>query len=835
MAKRSLKASTTGIQKAKQVFERREWTQEYLASAVGLQTRQSIWKFFTGRPIERYLFIDICFQLDLDWEEIVDRPMEKATKQDSAGSSIAVNTDGKSFHINANIQAYWQEIQPKVYQLLQERYQLAKHLLDIYQSVDFTQIAIELNVDPYRSSQQWLEISEIQKKLDYPVQADFREMPFQYQSSRSKQTPSRYLLNSNSLLPTVIQESQSFSEVVKQKTRIIVLGKAGSGKSCLLQSIALQYCRLSEEESKLPIYISLSQMVPSLIAYEQDTDVVTWLCSTLSRHFTELPDLWQGDFWHWLLQSGKVVFLLDGLDELSRVSREKVNQIITQLSQNYHEITIVMATRLGTLNTFYPNFYPVTISELSNPQIEQFADKWFNNIAPLVSESLQHSSNSVILCQFTDELFQRKNQRFLDLARTPLILHLLCLSFCERRQFPKNRARFYEYIIEVFLVQWNYFRCFDREQTLLVADELVEILSQIAFSGFIEGRVSFDKSSILLSLSNYLIHHPTLSQVDNIRTISYKVLEDFLVRYGLLIEVAKGIYSFAHCAIQEFFCARYLTTIPYELSNTFSSREFLASGQQEDSSIKSLQQVADHIFDTQWYEVILLVLESSPEQKKLLHELQGCLENKVSQNGNLLEFLHWIDKTAISISTKLEHSPEIHALRAFYLGSICNLGLDLAYGLDHCLAWQLPIELSQELDLIKLINSLNSLISDPSREKALQIILMLQTIDSQSIESVQADVSQLFQIIYKDTCIDSMYQSLRSHGIQLREKIAQANGIFNYWEWISLDIKLLEQYYWANIFLLECYQRVIDSPSYLKQQVFPKMLRINASASVVSH
>ncbi len=75
MAKRSLKASETGIVKAKRVFERRDWTQEYLASAVGLQTRQSIWKFFSGRPIERHLFIDICFQLDLDWQEIVDRPI----------------------------------------------------------------------------------------------------------------------------------------------------------------------------------------------------------------------------------------------------------------------------------------------------------------------------------------------------------------------------------------------------------------------------------------------------------------------------------------------------------------------------------------------------------------------------------------------------------------------------------------------------------------------------------------------------------------------------------------------------------------------------------------
>ena len=70
MAKRSLKVSDHGIARAKQAFERKGWTQEYLAAEVGLSTRQSVWKFFTGKPIDRHIFIEICFILDLDWQEI---------------------------------------------------------------------------------------------------------------------------------------------------------------------------------------------------------------------------------------------------------------------------------------------------------------------------------------------------------------------------------------------------------------------------------------------------------------------------------------------------------------------------------------------------------------------------------------------------------------------------------------------------------------------------------------------------------------------------------------------------------------------------------------------
>ncbi|HEY9828258.1 MAG TPA: hypothetical protein V6D19_22700, partial [Stenomitos sp.] len=74
MSKRSLTASPSGRAKAKQAFQRTGWTQEYLAYQAGLETRQPVWKFFSGRPVERHVFIEICFQLQLNWEEVVELP-----------------------------------------------------------------------------------------------------------------------------------------------------------------------------------------------------------------------------------------------------------------------------------------------------------------------------------------------------------------------------------------------------------------------------------------------------------------------------------------------------------------------------------------------------------------------------------------------------------------------------------------------------------------------------------------------------------------------------------------------------------------------------------------
>ncbi|MGH7998538.1 MAG: NACHT domain-containing protein, partial [Brasilonema sp.] len=74
MVRRSLQASLTGIQQAKRAFAHKGWTQENLAGEVNLKTRQPIWRFFSGRPVERHIFLEICSVLELNWREIAANP-----------------------------------------------------------------------------------------------------------------------------------------------------------------------------------------------------------------------------------------------------------------------------------------------------------------------------------------------------------------------------------------------------------------------------------------------------------------------------------------------------------------------------------------------------------------------------------------------------------------------------------------------------------------------------------------------------------------------------------------------------------------------------------------
>ncbi|MBD2472372.1 pentapeptide repeat-containing protein [Nostoc sp. FACHB-145] len=85
---RSLSASKAGLKKANTAFKTKGWTQDYLAGAVGC-TRQTIIKFFAGRPIAKHLFQAMCNELNLEWGEIAELELE----QEQANRSLGMNTE----------------------------------------------------------------------------------------------------------------------------------------------------------------------------------------------------------------------------------------------------------------------------------------------------------------------------------------------------------------------------------------------------------------------------------------------------------------------------------------------------------------------------------------------------------------------------------------------------------------------------------------------------------------------------------------------------------------------------------------------------------------------
>lgn len=79
MSNRTLQATAKGIELAKRALERKHLTQKALAVELLIAAWSTINGFFTGKPISRSIFMDICDTLELDWQEIVGLKTESDT------------------------------------------------------------------------------------------------------------------------------------------------------------------------------------------------------------------------------------------------------------------------------------------------------------------------------------------------------------------------------------------------------------------------------------------------------------------------------------------------------------------------------------------------------------------------------------------------------------------------------------------------------------------------------------------------------------------------------------------------------------------------------------
>ncbi|MEH2444827.1 MAG: hypothetical protein V7K18_03300 [Nostoc sp.] len=133
MVKRSLQGSVTGIQEAKKAFADKGWTQDNLAFEVNLKTRQPIWRFFTGRPVERHIFIEICSVLSLNWREIAANPPEEFPESKKLSAELL------------DIDALVQQVRSQRFEKIEDQCGTLQ-LLDIGRPVRIDDIYIDVNI-----------------------------------------------------------------------------------------------------------------------------------------------------------------------------------------------------------------------------------------------------------------------------------------------------------------------------------------------------------------------------------------------------------------------------------------------------------------------------------------------------------------------------------------------------------------------------------------------------------------------------------------------------------------------------------------------------------------
>lgn len=544
MSRRSLQASAEGIKKAQAALIRNALTQQALADELSI-SRQPVSKFFQGKAVDRYIFVTICEKLGLEWNEIASISL-------LPGADDPANTS----HIDSLVQT----AREKTHDSITRRCGIIR-LLDQEQPIRLDAIYTHVNVLERLTGRKRLSIAQLD---DCYQQQNFERFD----------------------LSNIYQKRLTGLEAVERYDKLMIWGKPGSGKTTFLKWLAIE-CNLGEFRGEhVPIFISLKEFAqtrgqPSLLDY-------------ITAQFEECGVV-EPQAVQTLLSQGRAIILLDGLDEVRQTDLQRVLQEIRAVSTRFFASSVVITCRIAAQEYTFEDFTEVEVADFDDQQIAHFATKWFQG------------ENSVKAQRFVQKL--QENQPFKELATHPLLLSLLCLVF-EETDFAVHSSDIYKEALDLLLKKWDAKRGIERNQLNKQFRKYKEdLLSQIAWSIFERGECFFNQKAIEQEIAHHIhIYGKASTFLETLQVDSEDILKSLEADHGLVVEQARGIYSFSHITFQEYFAANKIVTTPPEHAE------------------EVLQKFVRHMPEKRWREVFLLAVEMLPNADDLLQLMKHQLD-----------------------------------------------------------------------------------------------------------------------------------------------------------------------------------------------------------------
>lgn len=766
MARRSLQASTIGIEKAKRAFKRTELTQEDLACEVGIETRQPIWKFFTGKPIERQTFHEICFRLDLDWQEIAALPTD---------SQLMVEEQDN----HSNIDTLVQEVRSRRSNKIQVQCGNIR-LLDTARPIALEDIYVSINILENITSQRWLDISQLQG-------SNIEECD-------------------RCGLGKVDQEEVRATQAVEKYPKLMVLGKPGSGKTTLLQHIAMKCDRGELLPDLMPIFIRLKNFAEDA-SVTGDFSLLSYISSELGKSNISDQQV------ETLLHQGKALILLDGLDELQDGDRGEVQKQIRKLSEEYYKNQFIITCRIATQQYQFEEFTDIEIADFNSSQIEAFAQKWFVNVGRNTKQK-----GKAIAAQFMQKLLLSENRQICELAKTPLLLHLACSVFQAKSDFPAKRSDLYKQALDILLVRWDEAKGIKRDEIddQLSLSQKLKLLSQIAAITFEQGHYFFPQSNVQRYIIDYLRTLPSAqTDPEELQLSSEAVLKSLAAQHGLLVERARGIYSFSHFTFQE-----YLT-----------ARNIVASFEPQVLD-RNLIQLTSQMTKPRWREVFLLASGMLENADGLMQLMQQHSDGLMAADEKLQQFLIWLNQKSLSVEAPYKSA----AIRAFYmtleLPSEQTLARDLslALAIDSRVAGNLAPDLSLDLALNRALSLSQAKPCNQPLERILSLSFALphnrtSVCDPKLQQSLQQLKEQLPTLDQGEERLKEWWNANGQTWVEeLKTLIHWCRNIGYQWQFNEQQKEVLMHYYAAKHLLVDCLKSGCEVSSTVREKIESTLL-----------
>ena len=274
-----------------------------------------------------------------------------------------------------------------------------------------------------------------------------------------------------------------------------------------------------------------------------------------------------------------------------------------------------------------------------------------------------------------------------------------------------------------------------------------------------------------------------------------------IAQHGLIVEIAKGIYSFSHRTFHEYF-------VSLKIVKTLDPQE----------QNKLLNSLAIHISDYRWQEVFRLVACMLPQADYLIKLIKNEIDKIVEENEKISSFLTWLNYKSSLVKSKKEISNLKAIGKVFYFNLIVKnsvmpkkrrVSKDLSLDSDLIKILKRSLEVQSSIAKCntqnsntrtkttssKLRKSHKSILSCMKRcaSKAFEIELQEELIDLRASLPNQIEVSDKWWIEDFKEWVD-----------RFRAVILKHRNIGHHWDFTDSEIKSLKEYYDVNKLLAQC-------------------------------
>jgi energy-coupling factor transporter ATP-binding protein EcfA2 len=338
---------------------------------------------------------------------------------------------------------------------------------------------------------------------------------------------------------------------VQKYRRLVVKGAPGSGKSMLLKYLALSYSEgrfKNLSDRPVPILLELNRLNEANLTVEK---LEQHLVAACDRHNFPKANRFisQG------LKDGRLLLLLDGLDEVSSGVRSSVVRCLKDFLEleNYKKCRVIITCRTAVYhNEFVDNTKEtLEIDEFSDQQMRCFLQAW---------KSEMPTEKSV------EQLIQnlRAKPKIMALARNPLLLTIIAYLYTDTPfVLPHSRAEFYTKATDVLLELRDQERNIPNQYSGVNKRRVLQHLALYAQDS--ANRQQQDRRSLLDSEVWEQVKQ-VLPSLNLEPKEANSIVDEIVKRSGLLLRIDGGQrYYFPHLTLQEYFVAAALTDKQDEL------------------------------------------------------------------------------------------------------------------------------------------------------------------------------------------------------------------------------------------------------------------------------